>query len=177
MALAPTLPGGRPGKKNTHIEISAPTKKGRNFGSGVPFSESARSVFTLRVRNNGVRPKEASYDQKIFTRLNSGPRPCYSSPRRDWERRGPNESFWDPFSGMDPTTDPLTRLPGSSHPGNRTSRLNLDARAVPEALVRSPALQIAPRTRITGSRGRIRTREDFLVVTHLFWPNSVIPYP
>ena len=52
---------------------------------------------------------------------------------------------------------PVMPLPGSSHPGNRTSRLNLDARAVPEALVWSPALQIAPRTRITGSRARIPT--------------------
>ena len=48
-------------------------------------------------------------------------------------------------------------LPGSSHPGNRTSRLNLDARAVPEALAWSPALAIAPRTRITRSRGPIPT--------------------
>ena len=55
--------------------------------------------------------------------------------------------------------------------------LNLDARAVPEALVRSPALPIAPRTRITGSGARIRMREDLLVVTRLFWPNSVISNP
>ena len=59
---------------------------------------------------------------------------------------------------------PVMQLPESSHPGNRTSRLHLDARAVLYALVWSAAFQIVPRTRITGSRGPTPTCEDLLFV-------------
>ena len=92
-------------------DISAPIlKKNRNLASGVSFSESATSVFTLRVRNNGVRPKEASYDQKIFTHPNSGSGPCYSSPQCDLERRGPNRSFWDGLGVEIESGGPVTRV-------------------------------------------------------------------
>ena len=39
-------------------------KKGRNLTSGVRFSESARSIFSLRVQNEGVIQKGWTFDEK-----------------------------------------------------------------------------------------------------------------
>ena len=65
---------------------------------------------------------------------------------------------------------PVMPLPESSHPGNRTSRLNLDAKAVLHALVWSAAFQIVPRTRIPRSRGPLPTWQKSFVRTLTLTP-------
>ena len=41
-------------------------KKSRNLTSGVRFSESARSIFSLRVQNERTIEKEWNFDKKCF---------------------------------------------------------------------------------------------------------------
>ena len=77
-------------------------------------------------------------------------------------------NLWGPLYQRGPT--PAMQLPESSHPGTRTSRLNLDARAVSYALVWSVAFQIVPRTRITGSRGPLPTWQKSFVRTLTLTP-------
>ena len=46
-------------------------KKGRNLTSGVRFSESARSIFSLWVQNKRVIENGWNFDKKCFDRENS----------------------------------------------------------------------------------------------------------
>ena len=46
-------------------------KKGRNLTSGVHFSESARSIFSLRVQNKRVIEKGWNFDKNVFDGENS----------------------------------------------------------------------------------------------------------